>query len=567
MKRLKRPFCAGLAAAAMAVPGVAQQPPVARPDLPADAALAAIQFHNSPMTLRFTGETWIARGAQVNGDVAVLGGPLHLDGEITGSVLVVNGDLRVGATGSAEGGVTVIGGALTGLGVANLRGPVLLYQEPLRYTRQEAGLIELAQLRREPELAAGLDIGVSRAELTLRIRDTYNRVEGLPIAVGPRFRTGSTNPTELQALLIYRTAPGLHLDLDEVGWHVIAEQAIGGLRRAGFGVTYFSEIVPIETGGLSDREASLATFIFHRDYRDHYERKGWSVFGRVGHRYRPGQLVVEFRDERHSRVAAAAPWSLFRNDEPWRPQPVIAEGRLRSAALEVRHDSRNDIVAPSSGWHAQWRLERGLGGSLRYPVEPSGEPIIVFPAATPADQRFTYMLLDLRRYARIGPEARLAIRVFGGGALHSGTLPPQRQLALGGEGSLPGYRLFRYDCDARAGGAQEVGDEVFYPAYGCDRAALVQLEYHAAFPFARRLLAPISAHYYIGDAFGWVLFFDAGRAWTDADERFGRTRGQNDFSADAGLGIRLGDIGLYAVLPLSGSARGTSVFIRLGPRF
>jgi hypothetical protein len=566
MTQYPRWLCGLLLLAATPTSGAAQQAVLAQPDLPPAVALAAFAFHNSPETLRFTGETWIAPGSQVTGDVAVIGGPLHLEGHIAGNLLIVNGDLRVGRLGAVDGTTIVIGGTLTGAGAARLAERAQVYAEPLRFVRAEGGLIEPAPARRQPGLSAGLDLGgVARAEITLAARGAYNRVEGLPIAVGPRIRTLGANPLALDALLIYRTAPGLHADPDDLGWNVRLEQHAGGRQRLGFGVTFFSEIVPIERGGLLDREASLVAFVLHRDYRDHYERSGWSVFHRASRPQRPTQFVLEYRDERHATVPARSPWSLLRNNEPWRPQPVVAEGRLRVVAADLQHDTRNDPVAPSTGWFASVRLERGFSGDLRYPLAAADSVTVEFPAALPADPRFTSLLLDVRRYARLGPASRLAVRVYGGGAMHAGPLPPQRQLALGGEGSLPGYRLFRFDCGARLA-PQLAGGDFYYPAYGCDRAALVQLEYHGAFPFARRLLAPLSPHLYVGDAFGWVLFFDAGRAWNDASERFGRTRGQDDFSADTGLGVRLGQVGVYWVLPLSGSARGINFFVRAGPR-
>jgi hypothetical protein len=552
-----------IVAGAAVAPAAAQQAPVVWPDLPPAVALAAVELFNHPGTIRFSGETWIGHGSAIAGDVAVVGGPLHLDGAVRGSVVVINGDARIGRDATIEGRLIVIGGMATGPGVAGLD-DVQIFAPPLRYQRLEGGLIELAPAGREPGLAAGRDVGTARIEATAGVRGAYNRVEGLPIAAGPRLRFRGSNPLELHGLLIYRTAPGLHVDARQVGWHVRAEQYAGGHRRAGFGVIAFSEIVPIARNGLSEREASLAAFILHRDFRDHYERQGWSAFGWLGHRYRPTELRLEFSDAAHRTVPAAAPWSLLRNDEPWRPQPAIADGRLRALTLAFAHDSRNERITPSTGWLASLAVEQGLGGSLRYGAVLTDTGVVA-PVDLAASPHFTALSADVRRYVRLGPNSRLATRVYGAGAIHAGTLPPQRQVALGGEGSLPGYRLFRFDCGARSATFEARG-AVFFPAYGCDRAVLVQLEHHGAFPYARRLLAPLGAERYVGDAFGWVVFFDAGRAWTDAEERSGRTRGQDDFAADAGLGVRLGHVGVYWVLPLSGTARGINFFVRLGPR-
>jgi hypothetical protein len=48
-----------------------------------------------------------------------------------------------------------------------------------------------------------------------------------------------------------------------------------------------------------------------------------------------------------------------------------------------------------------------------------------------------------------------------------------------------------------------------------------------------------------------------------SDGRFG---GNADFSADAGLGIRLGPLGAYWTVPLSGHGHGFNLFVRVAPR-
>jgi len=151
------------------------------------------------------------------------------------------------------------------------------------------------------------------------------------------------------------------------------------------------------------------------------------------------------------------------------------------------------------------------------------------------------------------------------GSIDDQPLPPQRQHALGGEGTLPGYALFRFDCGARRV-AFHRGDDVFYPYYGCDRIALFQLEYQNDFPFGHGWGRKLGWDVDLGETPGWVVFFDAGRAWNEREARDGRTDGMDDFAADAGLGLRIGRIGLYWAVPLSGRDQGVNFFIRYGSR-
>jgi hypothetical protein len=517
----------------------------ALPDAVADRVVA---FYNNPRTIRLA-DAYVAPGTAISGPVAVLGGRLTLGGRIDGELVVINGDVHVERTAEVTGRITLVGSTIAGPGATALAFD--RYREPLRF-RQEAGGIARAAPRLADELAAGRELPFGRSELLLTIPNSYNRVEGLPIAIGPRIRIGSRNALTGEALVHYRSAAGIRLDTDQIGYSVRLQQAMGGPAATHFGFRAYSEIVPIEAT-LTRIEASLATFLLHRDYRDHYERQGWAAyadFGRIG---RPYRISFEYRDERHATVAPAQPWSLVDNQEPWRPQPLAAEGTLRSATAGLLYDSRNEPRDPATGWHIRAGLEQGLGGTLRY------------ADGTPAPATFSAGSIDVRWYARLNPWSRIALRTFTAGTLDAGELPAQRQHALGGEGSLPGFQPFRFDCGARAS-TFDVGETAFHPAYGCDRVALVQFEYQANFPWARRLTERVSGAQSIAHIVRWAAFFNGGRAWTEPSARGAIRTGGNDFSADVGLGLRLGAFGLYWAVPLSGDGSGSNLFLRIGSR-
>src|SRR5690606_3200892 len=105
-----------------------------------------------------------------------------------------------------------------------------------------------------------------------------NRVAGLPTTFGPRIEAAGPNPLRVHALAIYRTEAGFTLDTERMGYYVRAEQLLGGREEARVGLTAHSLVDPIEEWHLSDLENGLSTFLFHRDFRDHYERTGVSAF-------------------------------------------------------------------------------------------------------------------------------------------------------------------------------------------------------------------------------------------------------------------------------------------------
>jgi hypothetical protein len=534
-------------------------------ELPDSVALRVVAFYNSALTTRLAGgESRVAEGARLSGPVAVLGGPFTVAGRVEGDLVVINGDLLLEAGAEITGAVTVVGGSISGTNLATIGGAVLHYREPLRF-RHDAGELVYVPASIEPELSAGREFAFGRTDFLIAARRDYNRVEGLPISIGPRVRIGKSNPTLLEAFAIYRSSAGLRIDPDQLGYAFRAEQFLGGGQTARLGLRIYSDITPIEAQGISDRENALSTFVLHRDFRDAYEREGWSAYLRFARSGWPHDLTFEYRDERHRSVASGSPWSLFDNADPWRAQPVVAEGKMRSISARLSYDTRNEVIDPATGWQVLAEVEQGTGGRLEQPAltSPGSDSVIVDPVR--ARDRFTSASIDIRRYVRTGPGSRLGVRVFGAGSADGNALPPQRQRALGGEGELPGYRLYEFDCGARSRQGALRGDPSF-PWYGCDRVALVQLEYQAAFPWLSRQAESLGRSLNIEHSVRWVVFFDAGRAWNEPDAAGLRGRGQGDFSADAGLGLRLGGLGLYWAVPLSSSGQGLNFFVRLGRR-
>jgi Omp85 superfamily domain len=523
-----------------------------------------IAFYNAGGTTRLSCDGRIAAGTRIAGPVAVLGGPFTVAGAIEGDLVVINGDLALLSSASIAGSVTVVGGTVSGINLARVGGPVTDYREPLRF-RHDAGGLVYTPRPLEPELSAGREFGFGRTDFLIAARRDYNRVEGLPISIGPRARIGRSNPTLLEGFAVYRSSAGLRIDPDQLGYALRAEQFLAGGHTARIGLTLYSEVTPIEAEGLSNRENSLSTFILHRDYRDAYEREGWSAYVRFARSGWPHDLTVEYRDEKHHSVVTGSPWSLFDNADPWRPEPAVGEGTLRSLSARFTYDTRNDVIDPAAGWLIVTDIEQGTGGTLRLPelLTPSGDSVVYGPAG--ARERFTHVRVDVRKFLRLGPSSRLSLRAMGAGSADGTTLPPQRQHALGGEGNLPGYALHQFDCGARRSEG-EVDSRVSFPWYGCDRAALFQFEFQSIFPWLTQQAESIGRSLNIEHTLRWVLFFDAGRAWNETDSLAGRGGGLADFVTDVGVGLRAAGLGLYWAVPLSDAGSGFNFFVRLGRR-
>ncbi|HEX2166356.1 MAG TPA: hypothetical protein VHG09_03865, partial [Longimicrobiales bacterium] len=387
-----------VATLAAAAPAAAQQ--ITASLLPDTAAERLVEFHNMETTTRLSGDARIGPGTVMRGGVAVLGGSLTVEGAVDGDVVVINGDLLVLPGGSIAGRATVAGGEVAITPPGSIAGVVRVYREPLRY-RHLDGVIAYVPPDLEEGLSTGRDFAFGRTEIQASSYGAYNRAEGLPVAAGPLVRFGGTHPINARALLIARTAVPRGLDRKRLGYDVRVEQLTGPDLGLSLGARLISVIAPIEEWGLTDRESALATFVLHNDYRDHYEREGWSVYARLARPGTPWTLQLEYMDEEHERTPIANPVVLFRTDTGWRPEASIAEGALRSLTASLRYDTRNEERDPSAGWLIDARLEQGLGGTLIN--HGSFDQETRATVSRTASSSFLTGHVDLRRYARLSP--------------------------------------------------------------------------------------------------------------------------------------------------------------------
>ena len=523
------------------------QVPITQAQLNADSVNAMVAFYNDPGTTRLSGDSRVAAGSVLSGNVAVLDGSITVGGHITGDLLVINGDASFESGARVDGAVRIVGGTPHDLGNLSAQ-QVVWYRERLKYELRDGDLTVPNEIARR-RLSPGKQFSFGRADLLIAARGGYNRSEGLPVYIGPRITTSSRNPLVVEALYTFRSAAAFRFDDHDYGYGLRIEQFFGGGRAARVGARMSSEVLPIEAWGLSDRENSLATFLLHEDHRDHYERDGASLYLASGRGGLPLEWRVEYGDYRYSTAALRDPVTLIDNPNPWRQEIDIPAVRLATLGAHLQYDTRNDNRDPAAGWLLRGEVETPL--AVR-----SGD-------ATHFDKHYQYGLIDVRRYTRLSPLSRLALRAIAAGSLDGDPLPAFRQQALGGEGSLPGYPLYRYDCRAHAlqSAAQLRG------AYGCDRLMLFQIEYQLRFPWLSAVGRRIGRDFGLLENIRGVGFFDSGRAWTEDAAREGRSAGTGDFTADAGFGLRFGTIGAYWAFPLAARARGFNFFVRLEPRF
>lgn len=544
--------------------------------LPRDVAQEAVRFFNAPGTLHFTGATRIPVARGVDGDVAILGGPVTVAGHVRGSLLVINGDLTFERGAEVGGDVTVIGGTIAGSDEADIRGEIRSYRDPLRYRRYGEEIAYAPQ--REMPRSSRRDYDVrdrSRSDFLVAMGGTYNRVEGAPIHFGPRVDERLNDGMRLRASLIgvLRSGRDFSFANGDFGYRVNAELVFGSRNgNLGIGARAVDLMQSTEPWPLKDYEAGWAAFLLHRDYRDYYRRQGGAVYVAL----RPTRSLVlqaEGREERHYSVDARDPWTLFRRDQTWGSgrlgNPAISGGRYQMLTGSLRLDTRNDRATPSSGFLLTGEWELGDGRDIDHPY--GDIQCVAAPCNAPGldDGALEYqrVMFDARSYLRLTPAGRLNLRVAGGGWAGGDPLPLQRRLSLGAPDPLPGYSFREMSCGG--GAAQGL----------CDRALFAQAEFrtHLGFEFG-----PDWANDWGEDDIdGYepfhvsgpdiVVFGDVGRGWMVGEDpgevSADRLPALSTFKADLGVGLDFGPIGFYLARAVDAGTRPLVFSVRMGRRF
>ncbi len=420
----------------------AQERSIARADLPREVSSHLRVVLERSSTTRMDGPARVEIDRRIPGALVVTGGELIVDGRVAGEVLVIDGDLILHPGAFIGGAVTVLNGAVEGLDSARVTGTITTYGRGVRYAfaDEEHHYIDGHRWRSRHRYA---DESVGGSRFDVDVSPSYNRVEGLPIAFGPVIETNGSNPLRLEAKAIWRSEAGIHTE--QMGYQARLEQSFAN-RQLRIGGTVGSVIDPIETNGMRDFESSLSTFLLHNDYRDYFQREGYSAYVRVKPRATPFDFTLQLRQEDHESVAARDPFSLFNGGDVWRAQPLIAEGRIRSIGGQLKIDTRNDDTDPSRGWFVSGGLEHGLGGSLH--TVASYNPLLANSGflSTPVNVDFNSGFFDVRMYNRVGwlavqcPRNDCGIGGRQGAASAVPARAPRRGLDAGLHGVQPGLR-------------------------------------------------------------------------------------------------------------------------------
>lgn len=601
MQAMARTVLRSAALLAAAMSGIAMSPSTGAAQragrlgsVPRDVAIEVTRVFNSPSTRRVRGDFTLAAADTVRGDLAVLNGNARLAGVVYGDVVVLNGDVFLQDGARLEKSLTVLGGTFEAPERPNVVGDIRVWSSRYRYREDADTLIADTDffarwsrwVRDDRENGAESQLFVTTAH-------TYNRVEGLPILVGPRFRLRAED-TRVRAEVfgIFRTGDGIEWKRENLGHQALLEVRQGNRAGVALGGKLFDVVDAMEQWQLTETEVGLNSFLFTRDYRDYWQRHGGEGYVAL-FAGKASELRASYGEERWSARRARDPWTIFNSDLAWRGNPTADEGVLKRFTLSAVFDTRTNTQRPRSGWFLRGEYERGTGTyDTMGELTPGVRPLSTATTPIPLNEGVTYSraFFDLRRYNRLGPNAQLNLRAVFGGWVSGDPLPVQRRFSVSGIDALPGFDFRRMngtsDVGTCATGAEEGYAMLGRPAQ-CERMALLQAEWKGDF---RINLFGDDSDY--GDrrwglgrmrADGaWVVFANTGRGWLidrpspssipNADLGplvFDKNSvpGFDTWRTDIGGGFDFGDFGVYIAQAVSQGGLSPNVYVRLSRRF
>ena len=342
------------------------------------------------------------------------------------------------------------------------------------------GTFDLVERGGQRILLVGLREQAGRAKIVPDFgerEDWFSSVDGLNPSLGMGiavFDRAHFNHAFIAGHLSYKLAS------ERAGYALGFERPLFGQPKLYVGAELHDLTATDDHWQVGSNEASEAAFFVRRSFRDYYRRRGAQINAAL--RLHPQvEAVFAWRGEQQRPLAVASDFSVWRDDDAFRPNLAATDGRLNAILVGASVDGQGFDHESLEATYRRHQLETPFGERLNDLGDGSTPPPIwrvdwtsemSDPGALGGDFDFRRHILSARGRTAITEHEVVAVRAIGGWS--SGVLPPQRQFAIGGIGSVHGY-----DFKAQTG----------------DTMALVNVEYEIGWRNGLKAVA----------------FFDAGR--------------------------------------------------------
>jgi Surface antigen variable number repeat/Omp85 superfamily domain len=235
------------------------------------------------------------------------------------------------------------------------------------------------------------------------------------------------------------------LGSDRFGYALGFERPFLGSRKLYVGGELHDLTASDDQWQLSSTEASLAAIGPRRSYRDYYRRRGLQITS--AYRVHPNvEILAAWRGERQESLRVESDFSLWNDDEAFRPNLAVKDGRLNAIVIGAAIDGEEFDRESLESTYRRHQLDSLFGERVR---EPDGDhdmsrrwhidwtSEISTPDALGSDFDFRRHILAARAELPLSAYQDFNARAIAGRS--GGVLPPQRQFAIGGIGSVHGY--------------------------------------------------------------------------------------------------------------------------------
>lgn len=386
------------------------------------------------------GTTEIAVTDTIHDDLVVKNGDLTIRGAVFGDVLVVNGNVTIAGTAKVYGNVRAMNGSVSKETGAFVEG----------YTEESSGVDTRKTRKRTSRAKYAYSFRPYFWNTESAIEDNvlfrYNRVEGVFLGFGSEKKFYWDGSRTLSGSGSFGYGFSSHK------WRL--QLALDRQFSASGDVLYETGAEVHSMTDTKDEwimnlgENNLAAILFREDYRDYFQREGFSAH--LARYTKDGDVssVIDLRygSDRYSSMVNAAQWSLFSGD-PFRVNPTVAPGIMRSVQVSMGLSTVEKYRSRMEGWNIYGKGEvagNGLGG----------------------DFDVTQGVIDVRRFQPLGGDDQLNMRFRI--ASVQGAVIPQRSLELGGANTLPAYgfksltgnRMMLLNMEYRL--SDDLLDEIFF---------------------------------------------------------------------------------------------------------
>jgi hypothetical protein len=449
-----------------------------------------------PNAVTFNGNTEILEIDTVQGDLVVKNGTLTVRGTVIGDVLVVNGDIELKGTSRVLGNVRTMNGSISKDENAYVEGYTeqSLNSSSKKYKRKNT-------LRTKYSYTFKPYFWNTEYGINDNVLFRYNRVEGLFLGFGSEkiFYWDGSKVTSGYGSFGYGFASHkwrLQLGLDRQ--FAVSD---GMLFEVGSEAHSLTDTKDEWIMNLS--ENNLAALFFREDFRDYFQREGFSIHTALYTKDGDvtSMLDVRFLNDRYVSMDNNARWAVF-GGSVFRNNPSVNIGTMKSVSVSAGVSTVEKYRYRSEGWNVIARGEYGgreLGG----------------------DFGFTQAIIDIRRFQPVSDDDQINLRVRVGAL--EGTPVIQKSFELGGANTMPAYafkeftgnRMLLGNLEYRISG--DIIDEIlFWPsslnliAFGdAGAVANVKTTWSAYEGFSSIKSSQVKSDY------GFAL------AWHDGDARLG----------------------------------------------